>query len=390
MIMSDCAAGGREPVLTDREWAALCAYDTWVEADVGGTSSSVRTFVILGAVTMILIAVALLWRAGDSGSAEPDPGQSVAVTAPQEEKPGAGASVLDRAGGFVLVYRVKGDPTPTELDEIKDVLRKRLEALDLEYGTVTAEGDPPTIRVELPGLAAMLATQIRRTIATFGPLNFAIEASEEELTDPKTGLGATFDSSRFVEQQEHAANARSREAPDRFPPDAYTGELVHLYKNPEDFTRPAHGGEKPVFTYYPPHRWQSRKTGPAGAPVWKGPAHGAIVHMRPEMCFSGDKIGKVYPTMASFEAVVGFDIKPQFKEEFRELSRRNIKRNLCVVFDEKLVTNPVIQSVLPGSGIIQGIGEREQVRNLVITLKSGQLPCRLELVSQREIRPRSR
>jgi len=294
---------------------------------------------------------------------------------------------LDIQGGTSLIYNVPGNPTDQELGEVKDVMSRRVDRLGLKEITITTDNRRKDIVIELPGMDAKEAFNVKRTLLELGKLLWAIEANEDELTNAVDGLGPTFNKMEFLQRQAQLVQQRIQSNPDQFDQLSYTGEPVSLYRNPADFTRPKNPGDKPLFTYYPPYRWKSRKIGATGERMWKGPSTGAIIHNRSDMRFQGDKVNNVYPTMSKFEAVVAFDIKPEFKDEFRTLTRKNVQRNLCIIFNEKLVTNPVIQSVLPGSGIIQGIGEREEIRNLIVTIKSGSLKIKPVLFMEQQIGP---
>ena len=54
------------------------------------------------------------------------------------------------------------------------------------------------------------------------------------------------------------------------------------------------------------------------------------------------------------EWVVGFELKVELKQPFREFTTRLLKRQLAILVDHQLMVAPVVQSPLPGAGIIPG------------------------------------
>ena len=294
---------------------------------------------------------------------------------------------LDIEGGTSLIYNVPGDPSDEALAEVKEVMSQRVDRLGLKEITITTDPARDDIIIELPGMAAEDAKNVKNTLLELGKLLWAIEVDEQELA---TELGPRFEIQKFIQQQvERTANAR-KENPDQFD-DIYTGEPVPLFRNPDNPLVARTPGEKPVFMYFPPYKWKTKKLGITDDKRIRGPKVGAIVWVdedrEDKRTFSGEEIENVYPSQSRFEPVVAFELKAESKEPFRELTDKNKKRNLCIIFNERLVTRPVIQATLPGSGIIEGIGEREEIRKLIVTIKSGSLKIKPVLFMEQQIGP---
>ena len=360
-------------VLTPPEKKALADYDAWVEEDLGGrTGSLVKLFLAAAVAAMVIIAAILVWQAGAPEEGAPNDAGSVSLSNPQE-----------KPAGIRLVYRIDGPPGSQHVWKTIDVIRQRLEGLHYKF-SISWEKSHGEIHIEFPGAAGLNMAYIKNIIAELGWLLFALEATEEELKDPEKGLGPKFDPEKFLKDQENDRKVRMQYAPKLYD-EAYTGEAVPLYRNPVDFRKPKKPGDRPAFIYFPPNRWKSKKNG-----KWRGPKTGAIVRMGEEVNFHGEDIVKISPTVSQQEQVAVFEFSPEKKYAFQDFTKKNVKRNLCIIFNEKLLTRPVINSTLPGSGVIQGIGEQEDIEKLVISVRSGRLGIKPVLVREEKFHPKKR
>ena len=114
-------------------------------------------------------------------------------------------------------------------------------------------------------MAAAQAATVKKTLLELGNLIWAIEANEEELTHPLDGLGPKFNLNTFLQEEAERTKRLVDNNPADYDRESYTGEPVHLYKNPDNFRVPRTPGERELFTYYPPYRWKSSKPGLASA-----------------------------------------------------------------------------------------------------------------------------
>ncbi|MGO8703353.1 MAG: protein translocase subunit SecD [Candidatus Brocadiia bacterium] len=82
---------------------------------------------------------------------------------------------------------------------------------------------------------------------------------------------------------------------------------------------------------------------------------------------------------------VAFSFRGQGAREFERLTEQYQKteqhagRLLAIILDEDLYSAPVIESRIAGSGVIHGRFTKEEVDDLVTTLRAGQLPADIEL-----------
>ncbi len=68
---------------------------------------------------------------------------------------------------------------------------------------------------------------------------------------------------------------------------------------------------------------------------------------------------------------------------FEELTKENLGKRLAIYLDGKLISAPVVQSVIPGgSAVITGNFTLDEAKQLMLNLKAGALPVPIQLVSQ--------
>ena len=96
---------------------------------------------------------------------------------------------------------------------------------------------------------------------------------------------------------------------------------------------------------------------------------------------SGKDITDAFPSLDQFgqrEIVLQFNT--QGGKEFAELTRKNIKRQLAIVLDNKLYSAPVIQGAIPGGrATISGRFSQEECKAISDALVSGSLPFEIKV-----------
>ncbi|NHN38357.1 protein translocase subunit SecD [Pseudomaricurvus alcaniphilus] len=88
------------------------------------------------------------------------------------------------------------------------------------------------------------------------------------------------------------------------------------------------------------------------------------------------------------EPVVTFRLDTAGARQFAEMTRNNIGRPLAVVLDGRVITAPVIRSVIGGgSGEISGAFSVSEASNLALLLRAGALPAKLQVIEERTVGP---
>jgi preprotein translocase subunit SecD len=84
---------------------------------------------------------------------------------------------------------------------------------------------------------------------------------------------------------------------------------------------------------------------------------------------------------------VGFSLKPDGAKRFEVASGENIGKMMAIVLDGRVQSSPVINTRISGDGIIQGTFTEEEVKDLIIVLKSGSLAAGIKTLENRTIGP---
>jgi preprotein translocase subunit SecD len=87
------------------------------------------------------------------------------------------------------------------------------------------------------------------------------------------------------------------------------------------------------------------------------------------------------------EPVIGFSLTPEGAPKFGALTEANIRRQLAIVLDNKVVSAPVINSRIDGEGVIEGSFTQQQAADLALVLRSGSLPASLTTLEERTVGP---
>ena len=88
------------------------------------------------------------------------------------------------------------------------------------------------------------------------------------------------------------------------------------------------------------------------------------------------------------EPIVNFKLDNAGARQFADMTRENIGRALAIVLDGKVITAPVVRSVIGGgSGEISGAFTTREASNLALLLRAGALPAPLHVAEERTVGP---
>jgi preprotein translocase subunit SecD len=87
------------------------------------------------------------------------------------------------------------------------------------------------------------------------------------------------------------------------------------------------------------------------------------------------------------EPVIGFSLTAEGAPKFGELTGANVRRQLAIVLDNRVVSAPVINSRIDDEGVIEGAFTQQQAADLALILRSGSLPASLTTLEERTVGP---
>ena len=87
-------------------------------------------------------------------------------------------------------------------------------------------------------------------------------------------------------------------------------------------------------------------------------------------------------------SLISFKMNSVGAKIFAEITRQNIGRPFAIVLDNKVLTAPVIQGIIPGGqGQITGNFDAKEASTLAALLRAGALPAPLTVIEERTVGP---
>ena len=122
----------------------------------------------------------------------------------------------------------------------------------------------------------------------------------------------------------------------------------------------------------------------------KQDAAGNTYRLEQKVALEGEHITDAAGVLSSEngQPVVTFRLDSAGAKQFATMTRDNIGRVLAIVLDDKVVTAPVINSVIPGGrGEITGNFTLPEAGNTALMLRTGALPVPLTIIEERTVGP---
>jgi protein-export membrane protein SecD len=293
--------------------------------------------------------------------------------------PGRIALGLDFVGGVHLGYSLEGVPpeeTDQALEQAIDIVRRRVDALDLGDVVVVRRGDQ--ILVEMQGTSVETMQRARSLIGAQHSLVFARVDEETEIVPAPTALPAGIEVRRDGPTGDPGAPERPAGYLVARGPDARrrleglalvlpAGRAIVVGEVPEHERQDGGGGEVPWRTYLV---------------VREGSVGGEHI----------DDASATVDQMGSPSVMVQLD--REGAAAFEQLTRESVHRRLAIVLDGVVLSAPMVQMPIGGGRAQITLGastsSAEQYReaeDLAIALRSGSLPHPLRLDEEWVIEP---
>lgn len=257
---------------------------------------------------------------------------------------------LDLKGGSELLYQIsEKDIDPTRnlsdvLDETIGVVSQRIFESNIVKDPKVQKQGEELILIQLPGLNQVETDAIKREIERLGNLEFRLVASKN--------IGAEIDEQEERSKYETMLSLGESSLKD------YQNELS------------AKG-----YQWFVP-REQGTKSGSEAHLLW----------VKDGYDFTGKKFRNFYSTNYEARRAIGFELKEEHKAYFGDFTNKYKGEKLAIVFNNKVVSAPVINGRIDGVGVMLGF-DLNELELLMKLLQSGSLEVQPELMNENSIGP---
>ena len=249
-------------------------------------------------------------------------------------------------------------------DRIVEIIRKRVDAMGTNEPLIQPIKDKHRILVQLPGADKATRDAARERLGKMAYLEFRLVPKNEsdlisQLPDDRAPVG-------FV----NAGGKTYRRDPNWYEISQGSNYLSRLssfgrVRSAEPVRFILERDERDPSLYRP--RFVSRKVNLTGAD---------LAHAEPGIAEGLERGCKVL-----------FSLSGEGSEKFRRLTKANIGRQLAIILDDELVSAPVIQDEISGSGRITGNFTFEEAKALASDLNAGALPAPLTILAESTVDP---
>jgi protein-export membrane protein SecD len=276
---------------------------------------------------------------------------------------------LDLAGGSSLTYQAtssEGELTPERVKRAIQVIENRLNATGVAEISITPT-QANEIVVELPGRTPQQIRDIKDLIQRNGHLQFRIQADSETEANERRQF------------EESGGTVKPPPGYDwvGWNPTKFPGRPKMLLRTPE----------KPIREKL--ERLEKKGVAKDSA-EWRTAQKEHDDVVRDEV-FTGDQLVRTDIVNQELQIVVAFEFKDERKPYFERFTERHVKENMAILLDNSVDSAPVIESTLPGKGIIRGGGvagfTQKDARDLAIVLESGSTGINLNLSREESLGP---
>lgn len=278
---------------------------------------------------------------------------------------------LDLQGGSrVLLKSAIGDVGEDEIKVARDIIERRVNGLGLSEAVVQTQGSSRII-VELPGVSDReLALS---TVQETGLLEFVDFANLSFV--PSEGDCIVTTEQLRIAQERAAAEAAERQSQPSITPTAtpeLKTQILGKYAPPSHTPRPSQTGGNEKCANGQPVGMNGQPDGPAFRTVMTGSG-------------LSDAAAIIDPNGVRWQ--VNFTLTSEGSTIFAAHTAANVGQQMAIVLDGVVLSAPVINQAITGSGVIQGSFTRDEARSLAVQLRYGALPVPLDVEAYDQIGP---
>jgi len=257
---------------------------------------------------------------------------------------------LDLRGGSILIYKVPS-ASRDSLEETRRVMQTRADTLGVAAINFSLDATQGEVHVELPGLSQAEAARVKRVLTQLGKLEWRPVAEEDDWTP----TGTTQEGARktvFDKPEEE--------------------QRVHYFPEPR---------EKAVNAWMPPYKSGREKEG-------ERERQGFFVKMDEQDCIKGSDLAHVRMGQDGMgRPAPSFELLPASRAKMARITEKYRGKRMAILFNDRALSAPTIESRIETQGIITGINNTDEIRELITVMKSGSLDVQPVLLSEENVGP---
>lgn len=309
---------------------------------------------------------------------------------------------LDLQGGSYLVLEV--DANSLKRDQLRTVLdnvRAKLREEQIQTSSVRMVGDSVVAIVSDTAQRERALTALK-TIASTIQGSFGTAASDIEVSEQNGGIrvalteaGINYRVSNAVEQSLEIIRRRVDQVGVAEPSIQKVGSdriMVQLpgLQDPKQLRDLLGTTAKMTFHLVPPSA--DLNNPPVGVSVLPGYTDETQRYaIYDQVALDGNVLEdarQTFDPQMPGRSIISFKMNSVGAKTFAEITRQNIGRPFAIVLDNKVLTAPVIQGVIPGGqGQITGDFDAKEASTLAALLRAGALPAPLTVIEERTVGP---
>jgi SecD/SecF fusion protein len=314
---------------------------------------------------------------------------------------------LDLQGGSYLLLQVDFDEvTRARAESLMDDIRAGLRKAHVDATDLTAHGDTVSVRITDPARIDEVRTLIQGLNPNMTGSVLSVGGKEYQMAEPGGGVFTlqatdaykTLTRQQVMDQSIEVVRRRIDELGTKEPDITRAGDdriLVQVpgLQDPTQLKAILGKTAKMTFQLVDEQANPMAQVAPIGdeiLPVMSenknAPPQKVVVQRR--VMLSGDRLTDASQgfDQQTGQPVVDFRLDNVGARQFADITRQYVNHRFAIVLDKQVITDPVIQGVIPGgSGFITGSFTPQTANNLAILLRAGALPAPLQIIAERTV-----
>jgi preprotein translocase subunit SecD len=316
---------------------------------------------------------------------------------------------LDLQGGSYLLLQVDFDQvTRDRAESLVGDIRASLRKAHVSFTDLNAVGDKVSVRITDPTQLDQARTLLQGVNPTMAGSVLSVGGKDYQMTEPGDGVFVLLMSDAYknltrqqvMDQSIEVVRRRIDELGTREPDIARSGDdyiLVQVpgLQDPTQLKEILGKTAKMSFQLVDEQANPMAQVPPIGDEILplmnenkNAPAAPEKVVVQRRVMLSGDRLTDATQgfDQQTGAPVVDFRLDSVGARQFADITRQYVGHRFAIVLDKQVITDPVINGVIPGgSGFITGNFTPQAANNMAILLRAGALPAPLKIIEERTV-----